>query len=57
MPFRLRRTWKLRGHMSHMSHVSHSHAGGIRYHDKYHPGYFGKAGMRQFHLERSQSST
>ncbi|XP_032758537.1 60S ribosomal protein L27a-like [Rattus rattus] len=71
MPFRLRRTRKLRGHVSHVSHMSHSHgpigqhrkhqrahshAGGMRYHDdRYHPGYFGKAGMRQSHLERSQS--
>ncbi|XP_070287233.1 large ribosomal subunit protein uL15-like [Myotis yumanensis] len=34
-------------------------AGGLHHHrinfDKYHPGYFGKAGMRHYHLKRNQS--
>ncbi|KAK7802025.1 hypothetical protein U0070_022547 [Myodes glareolus] len=47
MPFRLRKTRKLRGH------VSHSH-GRIGKHRK-HPGYFGKVGMRHYHLKRNQS--
>uniref|UniRef100_A0A2K5ETN5 Large ribosomal subunit protein uL15 n=1 Tax=Aotus nancymaae TaxID=37293 RepID=A0A2K5ETN5_AOTNA len=68
MPSRLRKTWKLRGHMSH----GHSHigkhrkhpggrgsAGGMHHHrinlDKYHPGYVGKVGMRHYHLRRNQS--
>merc|ERR1712088_879764 len=42
-------TRKLRGH---------GNAGGQRHHrinfDKYHPGYFGKVGMRHFHLKRNQ---
>ena len=68
MPSRLRKTWKLRGHMSH-SHSrigkhnkhpeGHGNAGGMHYHrlnfDKYHPGYFGKVGVRRYHMKRNQS--
>ncbi|XP_069396112.1 large ribosomal subunit protein uL15-like [Delphinus delphis] len=36
-----------------------SNAGGMHHHrnnfDKYHPGYFGKVGMRHYHLKRNQS--
>lgn len=35
----------------------HGNAGGQHHHrilfDKYHPGYFGKVGMRRFHLKRN----
>jgi len=54
---------KLRGHVSaghgrvgkHRKHHSgRGNAGGLLHHrinfDKYHPGYFGKIGMRHFHL-------
>ncbi|XP_073760135.1 large ribosomal subunit protein uL15-like [Callorhinus ursinus] len=60
MPSRLRKTWKLRGHVSHRhggigKHRKHpggrGNAGGMHHHrinfDKYHPGYSGKVGMRQ----------
>ncbi|XP_052042695.1 60S ribosomal protein L27a-like [Apodemus sylvaticus] len=68
MPSRLRRTQKLRGHMSQghgcigkpRQHPGGSrNAGGMHHHrinfDKYHPGYFGKVGMRFYHLKRNQS--
>ncbi|GAU96773.1 hypothetical protein RvY_08165 [Ramazzottius varieornatus] len=63
-----RKTRKLRGHVSHGhgrigKHRKHpggrGNAGGQHHHrinfDKYHPGYFGKLGMRQFHLNRNHS--
>uniref|UniRef100_A0A2K6SB71 Large ribosomal subunit protein uL15 n=1 Tax=Saimiri boliviensis boliviensis TaxID=39432 RepID=A0A2K6SB71_SAIBB len=57
---RLRKTWKLRGHMSHgHGRIRCGNAGGMHHHrisfDKYHPGYFGKVGMRHYHLKRNQS--
>ena len=65
---RLRKTWKLRGHVSHDhgsigKHQKHSggpgNAGGMHHHrisfSKYHPGYFGKIGLRHYHLKRNQS--
>ncbi|XP_037594391.1 60S ribosomal protein L27a-like, partial [Cebus imitator] len=68
MPSRLRKTRKLRGHVSHGhgrigKHRKHpggrGNAGGMLHHrinfDKYHPGYFGKVGMRHYHLKRNQS--
>ncbi|XP_074904138.1 large ribosomal subunit protein uL15 [Buteo buteo] len=67
MPSRLRKTRKLRGHVSHGhgrvgKHRKHpggrGNAGGMHHHrinfDKYHPGYFGKVGMRHYHLKRNQ---
>ncbi|XP_052015829.1 60S ribosomal protein L27a-like [Apodemus sylvaticus] len=64
MPFRLRKTWKLLGHVRH-GHGGRKHpegrgvAGGVHHHkinfDKYHPGYFGKVGMMHYHLKRNQS--
>ncbi|XP_062350658.1 large ribosomal subunit protein uL15 isoform X2 [Cinclus cinclus] len=67
MPSRLRKTRKLRGHVSHGhgrvgKHRKHpggrGNAGGLHHHrinfDKYHPGYFGKVGMRHYHLKRNQ---
>ncbi|KAK7834456.1 hypothetical protein U0070_017642 [Myodes glareolus] len=58
-------TRKLRGHVSHGHNRIGKHPGGRRdagvmhHHrinfDKYHPGYFGKVGMRHYHLKRSQS--
>merc|ERR1712185_168531 len=63
MTARLKKTRKLRGHVSHGhgrigKHRKHpggrGNAGGQHHHrinfDKYHPGYFGKVGMRNFHL-------
>ncbi|PAA65211.1 hypothetical protein BOX15_Mlig030127g1, partial [Macrostomum lignano] len=60
------KTRKLRGHVSHGhgrigKHRKHpsgrGNAGGAHHHrtnfDKYHPGYFGKVGMRHFHLRRN----
>uniref|UniRef100_A0A8C6QEW4 Large ribosomal subunit protein uL15 n=1 Tax=Nannospalax galili TaxID=1026970 RepID=A0A8C6QEW4_NANGA len=68
MPSRLRESQKLRGRVSHShgcirKHWKHSggqvNAGGMHHHginfDRYHPGYFGKAGMRHYHLKRNQS--
>ena len=56
----------MRGHVSHGhgrvgKHRKHpsgrGNAGGQHHHrilfDKYHPGYFGKVGMRRFHLKRN----
>ena len=64
---RLKKTRKLRGHVSHGhgrigKHRKHpggrGNAGGLTHHrinfDKYHPGYFGKVGMRYFHLTRNK---
>ena len=58
-----KKTRKLRGHVSHGhgrvgKHRKHpggrGNAGGQHHHrinfDKYHPGYFGKVGMRNFHV-------
>jgi len=63
----LKKCRKLRGHVSHGhgrvgKHRKHpagrGNAGGQHHHrilfDKYHPGYFGKKGMRQFHLNRNK---
>merc|ERR1712221_23967 len=65
-----KKTRKLRGHVSHGhgrigKHRKHSggrgNAGGLCHHranfDKYHPGYFGKAGMRNFHVHSNQLNT
>ncbi|CAO2612013.1 60S ribosomal protein L27a, partial [Lemmus lemmus] len=56
IPSRLRKTRKLWGHVSH-GH-GRGNAGGTHHHrinfDKY-PGYFGKVGMRHYHLKRNQS--
>merc|ERR1711962_1259875 len=62
-----KKTRKLRGHVSHGhgrigKHRKHpggrGNAGGQHDHrinfDKYHPGYFGKAGMRNFHVHPNQ---
>mmetsp|Transcript_462 Transcript_462/g.1063 ORF Transcript_462/g.1063 Transcript_462/m.1063 type:complete len:148 (+) Transcript_462:115-558(+) len=62
MPTRLHKNRKKRGHVSaghgrigkHRKHQSgRGNAGGQHHHrilmDKYHPGYFGKVGMRYFH--------
>ena len=66
MPSRLSKNRKRRGHVScghgrigkHRKHPGgRGNAGGQHHHrimmDKYHPGYFGKVGMRMFHLKRS----
>ncbi|XP_028636528.1 60S ribosomal protein L27a-like [Grammomys surdaster] len=68
MPSRLRKTQKLRSHVSHVhgricKHRKHpgglGNAGGVPHHrinfDKHHPGDFGKIGMRHYHLKRNQS--
>ncbi|XP_027972848.1 60S ribosomal protein L27a-like [Eumetopias jubatus] len=68
MPSRLRKIWKLWGHVSHGhsdigKHWKHpgcqGNAGGMHHHrinfDKYHSGYFGKTGMRHYHFKRNQS--
>ncbi|GAB0491348.1 hypothetical protein MMPV_002601 [Pyropia vietnamensis] len=62
MPTRLHKNRKKRGHVSaghgrvgkHRKHpAGRGNAGGLHHHrilfDKYHPGYFGKVGMRHFH--------
>ncbi|KAL5499088.1 RPL28 [Sanghuangporus vaninii] len=67
MPTHLSKTRKHRGHVSaghgrvgkHRKHPGgRGLAGGMHHHrtnfDKYHPGYFGKVGMRYFHLTRNQ---
>ncbi|XP_035674768.1 60S ribosomal protein L27a-like [Branchiostoma floridae] len=67
MTAKLKKTRKLRGHVSHGKgrigkHRKHpggrGNAGGQHHHrinfDKYHPGYFGKVGMRHIHLRRNQ---
>ncbi|CAO1621087.1 unnamed protein product [Jaminaea pallidilutea] len=66
MPARLSKNRKLRGHVSgghgrigkHRKHPGgRGLAGGQHHHrtnmDKYHPGYFGKVGMRNFHYQRN----
>ncbi|KAL3427648.1 60S ribosomal protein L27a [Phlyctema vagabunda] len=66
MPTHLSKTRKHRGHVSaghgrvgkHRKHPGgRGLAGGQHHHrtnlDKYHPGYFGKVGMRRFHLQRN----
>ncbi|KAF8321921.1 uncharacterized protein EI90DRAFT_3146411 [Cantharellus anzutake] len=66
MPTRFSKTRKHRGHVSagygrvgkHRKHPGgRGLAGGQHHHrtnmDKYHPGYFGKVGMRYFHLKRN----
>nr|XP_048306067.1 60S ribosomal protein L27a-like [Myodes glareolus] len=63
MPSRLRKTRKLRGHGGHNrigKHPGGRRDAGVMHHhrinfDKYHPGYFGKVGMRHYHLKRNQS--
>ncbi|OJD19877.1 60S ribosomal protein L27a [Emergomyces pasteurianus Ep9510] len=67
MPTRLSKTRKSRGHVSagygrvgkHRKHPGgRGMAGGQHHHrtnlDKYHPGYFGKVGMRYFHKLQNQ---
>merc|ERR1711997_1405129 len=67
MPTHARKTRKMRGHVSHGhgrigKHRKHPGgrglAGGQHHHrtnfDKYHPGYFGKVGMRPFHLKKNK---
>ena len=67
MTARLRNTRKLRGHVSHGhgrvgKHRKHSsgrgHAGGEHHHRinmfKYHPGHFGKKGIRVFRLHKNK---
>merc|ERR1711876_6847 len=64
-----KKTRKLRGHVSHGhgrigKHRKHpggrGNAGGQHHHginfDKYHPGYFGKVGMRNFHVHPNNSN-
>ena len=66
MTTRLRKTRKLRGEVcmgygrvgKHRKHPGgRGKAGGQHHHrihfDKYHPGYFGKVGMREFHLKKN----
>ena len=66
MTTRFKKTRKMRGEVSmghgrvgkHRKHPSgRGNAGGLQIHrtlmDKYHPGYFGKVGMRVFHLKRN----
>ncbi|KAK9448006.1 60S ribosomal protein uL15 [Limtongia smithiae] len=66
MPTRTTKTRKLRGHVSaghgrvgkHRKHPGgRGLAGGMHHHrtnmDKYHPGYFGKVGMRYFRLQKN----
>eukprot|EP01062_Namystynia_karyoxenos_P002315 TRINITY_DN1082_c0_g1_i1.p2 TRINITY_DN1082_c0_g1~~TRINITY_DN1082_c0_g1_i1.p2 ORF type:complete len:149 (+),score=57.56 TRINITY_DN1082_c0_g1_i1:107-553(+) len=68
MPTRLRANRKKRGHRTvgygrigqHRKHPSgRGNAGGQHHHriwmDKYHPGYFGKVGMRHFHFKKNAS--
>ena len=70
MPSRLSKNRKKRGHVSaghgrigkHRKHPGgRGNAGGQHHHrimmDKYHPGYFGKVGMRTFHLLRNRDYT
>ena len=67
MPARLGKTRKLRGSVScgggrvgkHRKHSGgRGNAGGLTHNrtamDRYHPGYFGKIGMRFFHLKRNK---
>ncbi|CAG5075538.1 Similar to rpl27a: 60S ribosomal protein L27a (Xenopus laevis) [Cotesia congregata] len=63
-----KKTRKLRGHVSHGhgrigKHRKHpggrGNAGGLHHHrinfDKYHPGYFGKLGMRNYHVRKNST--
>ncbi|KAJ7569870.1 hypothetical protein O6H91_01G098400 [Diphasiastrum complanatum] len=67
MTTRLKKNRKKRGHVSaghgrigkHRKHPGgRGNAGGLHHHrilfDKYHPGYFGKVGMRYFHLNKNK---
>uniref|UniRef100_A0A6B2LQ37 Large ribosomal subunit protein uL15/eL18 domain-containing protein n=1 Tax=Arcella intermedia TaxID=1963864 RepID=A0A6B2LQ37_9EUKA len=67
MPTRLHKNRKLRGHVSagkgrvgkHRKHPGgRGNAGGLQHNrinfDKYHPGYFGKKGMRHLHYKKNQ---
>ncbi|KAJ2635770.1 60S ribosomal protein L28 [Coemansia sp. RSA 1286] len=67
MPTRTSHTRKLRGHVSaghgrigkHRKHPGGRGLAGGQHHnrihfDKYHPGYFGKVGMRYFHKTKNQ---
>ncbi|KAI5859967.1 ribosomal protein L18e/L15P [Durotheca rogersii] len=67
MPTRFSKTRKHRGHVSaghgrvgkHRKHPGgRGMAGGLHHHrtniDKYHPGFFGKVGMRYFHKQQNQ---
>ncbi|WVZ60029.1 hypothetical protein U9M48_010101 [Paspalum notatum var. saurae] len=69
MTTRLKKNRKKRGHVSaghgrigkHRKHPGgRGNAGGMHHHrilfDKYHPGYFGKVGMRYFHKLRNRFS-
>jgi ribosomal protein L15 len=66
MVARLKKTRKMRGHVSmghgrigkHRKHpCGRGNAGGLHHlrilFDKFHPGYFGKVGMRVFHLKKN----
>ncbi|XP_034524065.1 XK-related protein 9 isoform X3 [Ailuropoda melanoleuca] len=68
-PFRLRKTWKLRGHVSHSRSRTCQHrklpgcranTSGVHHHrisfDKDHPAYFEEAGLRCDHSKRNQSN-
>jgi large subunit ribosomal protein L27Ae len=68
MPTRAHKSRKKRGHVScghgrigkHRKHPGgRGNAGGQHHHrvlmDKFHPGYFGKVGMRQFHVLRNRN--
>uniref|UniRef100_A0A7S1ATM3 Large ribosomal subunit protein uL15/eL18 domain-containing protein n=1 Tax=Noctiluca scintillans TaxID=2966 RepID=A0A7S1ATM3_NOCSC len=70
MTTRFKKTRKLRGHVSsgggrigkHRKHPGGcGNSGGQHHHrinfDKYHPGYFGKVGMRNFHLKKNTNFT
>jgi large subunit ribosomal protein L27Ae len=70
MPSVLKKNRKKRGHVSaghgrigkHRKHPGgRGNAGGQHHHrilmDKFHPGYFGKIGMRRFHLLRNREYT
>ncbi|XP_040191871.1 60S ribosomal protein L27a-like [Rana temporaria] len=67
MPTKLKKTRKLRGNVSHShghvgKHRKHpggrGNASGLHHHRinfyNYHPGYFGKVGMRHYHLMKNQ---
>ena len=67
MPTRFKKSRKLRGHESmgygrvgkhRKSPGGHGNAGGMHHqrtwYDRYHPGYFGKVGMRRFHLLKNR---
>ena len=66
MPARLKKTRKMRAHVSHGHGRVGKHrkspggrglAGGMHHErtlmNKYHPGYYGKLGMRTFHMQRN----